>query len=229
MKKIISGILCLITLLAFTGCGTLQESANNIKSLQLSYITENTISVEKGKTAKDSIILILDDIDSFNADDIEFVSEDSSIATVKYLSKEIDDVRLYLYFNITGIKSGETYVYAREKDGTLETEKRKIVVYDASSETKTTTAPETKPETVKDTEAVTSEIKTPETEPPVKDDTTAAPGDTETPEDTETVYWVKSGEVWHVDKNCSTLSRSTNIQSGTIEESGKSRVCTVCG
>ena len=44
----------------------------------------------------------------------------------------------------------------------------------------------------------------------------------------ETVYWVAGGEVYHSTSNCSTLKRSSNIQSGTIAQSGKSRPCKVC-
>lgn len=43
-----------------------------------------------------------------------------------------------------------------------------------------------------------------------------------------TVYWVSGGEVYHSTPNCSTLRRSSNIQSGTIAQSGKSRACKVC-
>jgi len=44
-----------------------------------------------------------------------------------------------------------------------------------------------------------------------------------------TVYWVPNGAVFHVDKNCKTLSRSKTILSGSVAESGKPRVCNVCG
>lgn len=44
-----------------------------------------------------------------------------------------------------------------------------------------------------------------------------------------TVYWVDSGDVYHLSKNCRTLARSRNIHSGTIAQSGKSRACRVCG
>ena len=43
-----------------------------------------------------------------------------------------------------------------------------------------------------------------------------------------TVYWVTNGEVYHSTADCPTLSRSKNIYSGTISESGKSRPCKVC-
>ena len=47
-----------------------------------------------------------------------------------------------------------------------------------------------------------------------------------------TVYWVSSGEVWHLNQGCSSLSRSKNILSGTVEAAmaaGKTRVCKKCG
>jgi len=42
------------------------------------------------------------------------------------------------------------------------------------------------------------------------------------------VYWVQSGKVWHTTMSCSSLSRSKNILSGTIAESGKERGCNIC-
>ncbi len=46
------------------------------------------------------------------------------------------------------------------------------------------------------------------------------------------VYWTKSGGVWHYDKSCSSLARSSAVESGTLEEAmraGKSRACLKCG
>jgi len=43
-----------------------------------------------------------------------------------------------------------------------------------------------------------------------------------------TVYWVANGEVYHSTSGCRSLARSTNIRSGTIAESGKSRGCRNC-
>lgn len=58
---------------------------------------------------------------------------------------------------------------------------------------------------------------------------TMAPAIVEEEPQGETVYWVPNGKVWHTTPNCSTLSRSSDIRSGTIEESGKSRACKKCG
>ena len=44
----------------------------------------------------------------------------------------------------------------------------------------------------------------------------------------QTVYWTPNGSVWHVDPNCSSLSKSKDVRSGTIEESGKDRACKKC-
>lgn len=44
----------------------------------------------------------------------------------------------------------------------------------------------------------------------------------------QTVYWVKNGKVYHSTPNCSSLSRSKNIRSGTISQSGKPRGCKNC-
>lgn len=43
-----------------------------------------------------------------------------------------------------------------------------------------------------------------------------------------TVYWVPSGAVYHVSRNCPTLSRSRTVYSGSVAQSGKSRACKVC-
>lgn len=50
--------------------------------------------------------------------------------------------------------------------------------------------------------------------------------------DTTTVYWTPAGAVYHISANCYELKRSSDIESGTIEQArgaGKSRVCRVCG
>lgn len=44
-----------------------------------------------------------------------------------------------------------------------------------------------------------------------------------------TVYWVSSGKVYHSSPDCPSLGRSSNIHSGSIAQSGKSRACKICG
>ena len=115
-----------------------------------------------------------------------------------------------------------------------------------------TIPPETEPQ---ETVPIVSETETepPETSQPVTTapETTAAPPVTTVPEttaappettppvtsaptenQTDTVYWVKNGGVWHLRRDCSSLSRSKEILSGTVNEAiaaGKERVCKLCG
>lgn len=59
---------------------------------------------------------------------------------------------------------------------------------------------------------------------------TAKPTPTEQPIPS-TVYWTPSGEVYHSTKSCPSLSRSHNIQSGTVAQAkanGKDRPCKNC-
>ena len=43
-----------------------------------------------------------------------------------------------------------------------------------------------------------------------------------------TVYWTDGGKVYHLTQNCASLKNAKNIKSGTIAQSGKTRVCDVC-
>lgn len=45
---------------------------------------------------------------------------------------------------------------------------------------------------------------------------------------TQTVYWTPSGKVYHINKNCPTLSRSKNINSGTLSQCPKKAPCGKC-
>lgn len=45
---------------------------------------------------------------------------------------------------------------------------------------------------------------------------------------TSTVYWTPGGSVYHISRNCPSLSRSKTVYSGTRSDSGKSRACRIC-
>ena len=54
--------------------------------------------------------------------------------------------------------------------------------------------------------------------------------ETETPP-AQTVYWTKSGTVWHLFEDCGYLKGSTSILSGSVEkaiEEGKLKLCSSC-
>ncbi len=55
--------------------------------------------------------------------------------------------------------------------------------------------------------------------------------ETEITNEEQTVYWTKSGKVWHLSPDCHHLKNSTNILSGTIEDAiaaKKTKVCSSC-
>lgn len=45
----------------------------------------------------------------------------------------------------------------------------------------------------------------------------------------QTVYWTENGDVYHLDRDCQHIRNRTNVESGTVEESGKDRLCKTCG
>lgn len=89
-----------------------------------------------------------------------------------------------------------------------------------------------------DTTAVMPDTESDETEPLETDAVDTVPDETDAvrtnaiDSDAEgTVYWVKNGKVWHTSKNCSSLSRSKDIISGTTDQAlnnGKERACKKC-
>lgn len=59
---------------------------------------------------------------------------------------------------------------------------------------------------------------------------TQKPEPSSRPDDSgQIVYWVPNGERYHTTKNCRTLARSKEINSGTIRQAGGRDLCKVCG
>ena len=48
------------------------------------------------------------------------------------------------------------------------------------------------------------------------------------PDESQPVYWTPGGSVYHSSKSCPSLAKSENVKSGTVKESGKSRLCKKC-
>ncbi len=86
-----------------------------------------------------------------------------------------------------------------------------------------------------ESEVPTTHIITPATDVPESEETTLSQvSDSSMPTETSdsTVYWTENGEVWHTRTSCSSLKRSKNLTSGSIEQAilaGKDRVCKRCG
>ena len=60
-----------------------------------------------------------------NVDDLEFISEDTSVANISFHKQAGSN--LYSY-EVKGISPGETYIYVKYKYGNLTSFKRKVVV-----------------------------------------------------------------------------------------------------
>ena len=100
------------------------------------------------------------------------------------------------------------------------------------------TTPETEnlPETTVETAAVQEEVAQPaESSVPVPETPTVQSESVVTPapapEQSATVYWTPNGKSYHTTSGCSTLSRSKNILSGTLDEAiaaGKTDPCDRC-
>ena len=124
-------IICMITGVLL-GCGssvgtdnvTAGEEPGNIKSLTI--LRTDDIQIDVGKSTSPSWVQAdLIDRDTFSPDDVEFISEDPSIASIEFSH---DALTVYLYYSVTGVSNGETYVYARAKEGGAETEHVKVIV-----------------------------------------------------------------------------------------------------
>ncbi len=114
------------------------------------------------------------------------------------------------------------------------------VVYDPDNHDVTSHLPTDSDES--DTEELTDTAGAPDTTDEFE--TTELPDTEETSDISETsdseeesdniediVYWVSGGEVWHIKRDCPSLSRSKDILSGTMNDAlqeGKSRVCKRC-
>ena len=75
-----------------------------------------------------------------------------------------------------------------------------------------------------------TESKT-ETESKETSETETVNTETDTENTEDTVYWLASGEVWHVKRDCRHI-KNKEVASGTVEqakEAGKARVCGTCG
>jgi hypothetical protein len=59
-------------------------------------------------------------------------------------------------------------------------------------------------------------------------ETTTTPSTQPNIGETETVYWTASGTKYHLYRDCQSLKRSTNVESGTLEESKKAECCKYC-
>ena len=72
---------------------------------------------------------------NFAFSDLDFISENEKVAKIKYVSTPLDGC---VYYSIEGVRYGTTYVYIQSKDGSVRSEKIKVVVDKETIATTTT-------------------------------------------------------------------------------------------
>ncbi len=128
MKKRIAVIVTMCLMLLLCACGSYgvptENDTSNIK--EMSFFRNEDQEVEVGKSTGESYLRVsLKDRDSFNPSDVVFTSDNPEIATIDFTH---DALTVYLYYEITGVSPGETYVYATTQDGTITSDKIKVTV-----------------------------------------------------------------------------------------------------
>lgn len=150
------------------------EPEYNITELEFS--SEKDVELKAGRDDFGYVRASVRDRDEFTPDDVIFVSENEEVATIEYTH---DALTVYLYYDITGVGDGETYVYAKAADGDAVSKKIRVIV-EGDTVTEETSAPE--PETMAPVSESEPEPETmPETEPPEP----SAPEQTEPAPETE--------------------------------------------
>ena len=98
-----------------------------------------------------------------------------------------------------------------------------------------------RPITKEDLESVSASLFTTAAEPedeqtatPPTDETTASDTDTDTEpaetDPTDTVYWLTTGSVYHLDPNCSHIAGKENVNESSVQEAEENgrRLCKTC-
>lgn len=167
MKKGLA-IIASALLIALSSCGSTStgesEQKYNIKELGFSSVKD--VELKAGRKDTGYVLASVRDRDEFAPDDVIFVSENEEVATIEFTD---DALTVYLYYDITGVGDGETYVYAKAMEGDAVSEKIRVVVEGGKV---TAEAPASEPET--------ESKETPEPEPPEPEQTEPAP-ETEPP------------------------------------------------
>lgn len=166
MKKFLCLTLSLIFVLMFVGCDDNSDTLQyNIRSL--SFFNTDNIELKVGREKSGSYVNVdVRKSGEFSPSDIIFVSENENVATIEFTN---DALTTYLYYKVVAVGGGETYIYAKAKDGDAVSEKIKVIVDGAPKVPDTTTSETSTPETsAEETTSETTEqgTSTPETSVP---------------------------------------------------------------
>lgn len=110
-------------LIGLGGMGN-RTTSNNIRSLTLTRTTDIEMTVGDAPYASNVLANVKRRAD-FAPDNVVFVSENPDVATINYT---YDALIVYLYFEIIPVSEGETYIYAMSADGTVMSERVRVIV-----------------------------------------------------------------------------------------------------
>lgn len=128
-RRICSVIVCIFVICnSISGCG----SGDNVTGITaLSFMESSEVALKVGEEAEGQLRISAADKDSISPDNVEFISENPDTAAIEFVK---DALRVCLYYRITAISAGETFVYAKTTDGNAVSEKIHVIVYENSTD-----------------------------------------------------------------------------------------------
>lgn len=193
-------ILCL-SLLLLSACAEEQKEEEAIEALLFAPSYDLTEQLRVGEKSGERYFTVVTDAEIYFWD-IEFISTDESVATVRY-AKTAGDI--YVYYTIEAVAAGEAYVYFTAQDGKVESERIHVTVIENVEKI------EPEDTTPKDTEPWVTDSETVEPEGETTPESTEAPADTD---EVRRVYVTPSGKRYHYSKSCA----GKNAKETTMDE-----------
>lgn len=163
-----------------------QSSETSIQELK--FLRNETIELELGDNkfkSNENSYFTVKPKENFKIDDIEFISENPSVATFTYDKTVLDDC---IYYNVDAVNPGETYIYVQTKDKSITSEKLKVTVIQGETTTEATTKETTTKKETATKKAITTKKKNKTTKSAKKND--------------KTVYITPTGKRYHYSKSC---------------------------
>lgn len=221
IRRILSVFTYLFMLLALlSSCSNINTGEKGVTAINI-FSQSMQLNMKLGEISAKKHITVKSD-GEFNIDDIEFVSDDESVAKIRCESTALVK---FIYFTVEATGVGETSVYARTTDGKIESEHLRVTVEEdavTTDEEKVTDAETEAPET--DDNAKTAETSTVEENKIPSEVTGSVTNDLQI-KDSDTVYITPSGKKYHRSESCA----GKNATAVSIKDAAKSyEPCAKC-
>lgn len=130
MKKLL--VFFVLVLVLLSSCGSSGETPSgrgipqNTNIKELSFLRTDDITLEVGKSVSSSYVSVkVKDREKFSPEDVDFISNNPDVAIITFTK---DALTTCLYYEIKAVGAGETEVYAKAKDGDVESQHIKVTV-----------------------------------------------------------------------------------------------------